>query len=82
MISWIISINPSKLPKFHHILKLTGEGRSTKVLFKILKRGSEQRARIEVTDDIYYEIVFILIKYRPVNSTVNSNIFLKKIKTC
>ena len=31
--------NPSREPKFHHVLILEGEGRSIKALFTILKRG-------------------------------------------
>ena len=46
--SWMVRTSPSSLPKFHHILKLTGEGRSIKTPLTILTRGFLWRIRVEV----------------------------------
>ena len=44
--SWITRTRPKRLPKFHHIDKLTGDGKSIKVPFKIFKRGWDLRKRL------------------------------------
>lgn len=41
-------ISPSSLPKFHHILKLTGEGRSIRTPLTILTKGFLMRMRMRV----------------------------------
>ena len=46
MANWITSTRPSKLPKFHQIEKLTGEGRSTSTPLTILIKGFSWRRRV------------------------------------
>ena len=43
------STSPNRLPKFHHILKFTGEGRSISTPLTILTRGSLWRSRERVS---------------------------------
>ena len=43
------STSPNRLPKFHHILKFTGEGRSISAPLTILTKGSLCRRRVRVT---------------------------------
>ena len=78
----MIKINPRRLPKFHQTLKLTGEGKSTRVLLRILRRGSVVRVRVYVTcillNEYFYSDVISNVGY----VLVYLNIFLKKIKTC
>ena len=45
----MVKTSPRRLPKFHHILKLTGEGRSIRTPLTILIRGLRWRRRMEVT---------------------------------
>ena len=49
MSSWMVRTSPRRLPKFHHMLKLTGEGRSIRTPFTILTRGLLWRMRACVT---------------------------------
>ena len=49
--SWIIKTKPNKLPKFHHTLKLMGDGKSTRVPFRIFINGSDVRVRVFVMCD-------------------------------
>ena len=47
--NWIPSTSPNNLPKFHHILKFTGDGKSTKVPLTIFSKGFLCRIRKFVT---------------------------------
>ena len=50
----MVKTSPSRLPKFHHILKLTGEGRSISTPLTILIKGLLWRMRVAVTPPIFF----------------------------
>ena len=50
----MVSTSPKRLPKFHHRLKLTGEGRSTRAPFTIRTKGLLCRIRARVTTALSY----------------------------
>ena len=48
----MVRTSPSRLPKFHHMLKLTGEGRSISTPLTILTSGFLWRIRVAVRDGV------------------------------
>jgi len=56
-------MSPSRLPKFHHIEKFTGLGRSTKVPFTILTRALLIRSRLLIFKHIFQYVYFVTTYY-------------------
>ena len=75
----MVRTSPSRLPKFHHKLKLTGEGRSISTPLTILTRGFLWRIRVEVSAYVGF---CVYSDHGRMEELSYRNVFLKKIKTC